>query len=38
MEKTASVNKQAIIEEIFDLVNNIKPELNINFKATARED
>lgn len=38
MNKAVSVNKQAIIEKILELVYDIKPELHKNFKATAAKE
>jgi len=38
MNKAVSVNKQAIIEKILDLVYDIKPELHKNFKATVAKE
>lgn len=38
MNKAVSVNKQAIIEKILELVYDIKPELHKNFKATTAKE
>lgn len=38
MNKAVSVNKQAVIEKILELVYDIKPELHKNFKATAGKE
>lgn len=35
MNKAVSVNKQAVIDQILELVYDIKPELHKNFKAVA---
>lgn len=38
MNKAVSVNKQAVIEKILELVYDIKPELHKNFKATINRE
>jgi len=38
MNKAVSVNKQAVIEKILELVYDIKPELHKNFRATIDKD
>ena len=38
MNKAVIVNKQAVINQILELVYDIKPELHKNFKATANKE
>nr|BAH72327.1 ACYPI000034 [Acyrthosiphon pisum] len=38
MSKAVIVNKQAVIDQILELVYDIKPELHKNFKATANKE
>jgi len=38
MNKAVIINKEAVIDEILELVYDIKPELHKNFKATANKE
>lgn len=38
INKAVTVNKQAVVEKLLEMVYDIKPELHKNFKATANNE